>query len=463
MIKKSLFLLVVMFACAPIMAQKKSPKTDTNITIAMKPGNWTAKDPGNLKFADHNGSPSMEITAGNETAVASNINFANGTIEFDMEFIEGFTSFYFHRQSDDETELFYLRNRPNDPTATDAIQYAPIIRKVNMWDMYPNYEAAASFKPGEWTHIKLVISGVQMLVYVNDKNPTLVIPRLEGNVKDGGIAFAGKCFVSNVVLKPNLVEGLNPMGEFDPVYNDNRYIKSWYVSSPVDLPEGREPTNIDLPAFETQWQKITAERNGLINVTRLFGQSTLRRMVWLRTTLKSKGEQKSKVNLGFSDEVWVFVNGRTAYADKNLYAQDMRKEPDGRISVENSSFEISLKDGDNDILVALANDFYGWGIIPRLEKRIGVEVADYVPEVPDKKLEKYFGSYSCKDLPFKLRISQLKGQLSIQATGEGQARMENTGPGVFELKDYNVLLQFKPAEKGMTFKQNGKVYEFVKD
>ncbi|MEJ0030409.1 MAG: hypothetical protein WDO15_08595 [Bacteroidota bacterium] len=61
-------------------------------------------------------------------------------------------------------------------------------------------------------------------------------------------------------------------------------------------------------------------------------------------------------------------------ADKNLYAQDMRKQPDGRISVENTSFEIPLKEGDNDVLIGLANDFYGWGIIPRFDNRTGIEI-----------------------------------------------------------------------------------------
>ncbi|MEJ0030408.1 MAG: hypothetical protein WDO15_08590 [Bacteroidota bacterium] len=212
-----------------------------------------------MKFGDHNGVPSMEITAGNEITTANNINFANGTIEFDLEFIGRIHELLFSSTERRRNRIVYLRNHPDDPTATDAIQYAPIIKKVNMWDMYPNYQTAANFKKGVWTHIKLVVSGVQLLVYVNDMNPTLVVPRLEGNTKDGGIAFAGKCFVSNLVIKPNQVEGLSPMGEFDPVYNDNRYISSWQVSEPIDFPAGQECSNSNPPAFATKWQKVTAE------------------------------------------------------------------------------------------------------------------------------------------------------------------------------------------------------------
>src|ERR1044071_5328491 len=154
MVKQSLLLLLMMSACAQIIAQKKTAKTDVTVTnIAMKPENWTAKKTTTLKFADHNGVPSMEITEGGETVTANNVNFSNGTIEFDVEFISGFMGFYLLRESEDEGEISYLRNRPADATATDAIQYAPIIKKVNMWDMYPQYQTAALFKQKEWTHI----------------------------------------------------------------------------------------------------------------------------------------------------------------------------------------------------------------------------------------------------------------------------------------------------------------------
>jgi hypothetical protein len=463
MIKKSLLLVVVMFAFAPLYAQKKTSKTDTNVAIAMKPENWSAKNPGVLKFADHKGVPSMEITVGGETVTANNVNFGDGTIEFDVEFIDGFLGFYFHRASDDEGEIFYLRNRAGDATANDAVQYAPILKKVNMWDMYPLYQTAANFRKDEWTHIKLVISGNQMLVYVNDKNPTLVVPRLEGNLKTGTVGFSGTCFVSNLVLKPNQVEGLNPMGEFDPVYNDNRYISSWYVSEPTDFPQGQECSSSNLPDYRTKWQKITAERMGLINVTRLYGQSASRRMVWLRTTLVSKGEQKRKINLGFSDEVWVFVNGRAAFADKNLYAQDMRKSPDGRLSTDNSSFEISLKDGKNDVLVGLANDFFGWGIIARLENRQGIQFTEYVPEVLNKDFEQYFGTYASTDVSFKLKVSQLNNKLSVQPTGEGPLNADSEGNGVFKIENLDITLEFNATDRKMTFKRGPTVYTFAKE
>jgi len=46
------------------------------------------------------------------------------------------------------------------------------------------------------------------------------------------------------------------------------------------------------------------------------------------------------------------------------------------LSLENGSFELPLQKGRNEIAVALANDFYGWGLELRLEDVEGVRIRD---------------------------------------------------------------------------------------
>lgn len=80
------------------------------------------------------------------------------------------------------------------------------------------------------------------------------------------------------------------------------------------------------------------------------------------------------MQLGFSDEVWLFLNNQMIYVDKNLYLQaPMRKYPDGRISTQNSKVVVPLKAGENELVIAVANDFYGWGIVARMESMDGLE------------------------------------------------------------------------------------------
>jgi hypothetical protein len=70
------------------------------------------------------------------------------------------------------------------------------------------------------------------------------------------------------------------------------------------------------------------------------------------------------------------VNGKLVYADKNLFdSEEARKFPDGRCSLENGAFTLPLEAGDNEVTVALANNFFGWGLMLRLADPEGVHLA----------------------------------------------------------------------------------------
>ena len=80
-----------------------------------------------------------------------------------------------------------------------------------------------------------------------------------------------------------------------------------------------------------------------------------------------------------------FVNGKLITQGKNLYDPDYeRREPDGRLSVENSSFPIPLQKGPNEITIVLNSavhdkpttiNYYGWGVILRFADPKGLQLA----------------------------------------------------------------------------------------
>lgn len=355
--------------CTSGLAQKKKvpDKGPAVINIALKPENWTFNT-GKVEFAEYKGIPSMKILADAGKVVLRDLEFRDGTIEFDHEPIHpAFASFYFRYKDEKESECFYFRTaRAGNPQAGDAVQYAPFIDGVNLWDMLFQYQAAADFKKGQWNHVRMVISGKQMRVYVNAAGkPSLVVPRLEGNSPIGTLAFDGESVIANLVVRPGQTDGLDSAAGADITDNDPRYLRSWQVTSPIET--GRSDLDYDwLPKDSTKWEPINAERMGLVNLTRKLGASKQRRLVWLKTTVNMPSAQTKKMQLGFSDEVWVLVNGRAIYIDKNWYTQPIKKEPAGRCTIENASFLVPLQQGDNTIMIGVANDFYGWGIVARL-------------------------------------------------------------------------------------------------
>jgi len=257
----------------------------------------------------------------------------------------------------------------------DALQYAPFVKGVNLWDLLGNYQSPAFIKNEGWNHVKLVLAGYQMRVYVNEmEQVALEIPKLEGPNKPGKVSIYGHAIFANVVIQPDKTEDLSPKMGIDPTHNDPNYLRNWQMSEPMDFPFGRDITNEELPDSNTVWTPIQAERLGLINITREHGQTAQneRRLIWLKTTIQSEWPQDRRIDLGFSDEVWVLINGQLLYLDKNYYGSPIQKEPNGRISIKNTSFKLPLREGENELKIGVGNSFFGWGIMARLDAVEGI-------------------------------------------------------------------------------------------
>jgi hypothetical protein len=384
--KKLLFTLL--FIGNLVFAQKNKPKTQIQVQppldymISLTPEKWEFKE-DKVEFFDKNGIKAMRIKQGNQGAVLLKDRiFKDGTIEFDFEPASPMTlgsspTVYFRGNAQkNDTEIFYIRARPNRSNANDGVQYAPILGGVNLWDMYPEYQAPAFFEADKTNHLKMVISGQQMRVYINDmKRPALQILKLEGNTTEGIIALDGGMVVTNMQIKPDVTENLPGLAAPDLTDHDAQYLRTWLLARPIDLPAGNEVTPASLPKQDIFTETIEAESKGMINLTRKFGGNNTRKVVWLKAKIKAAENQKNNLQLGFSDDVWVFLNNQMIFLDKNNYLQPpMRKYPEGRISIQNAHVNLNLKQGENELLIAVANDFYGWGIIARLESMEGIEV-----------------------------------------------------------------------------------------
>lgn len=451
-----------------------TPVKVVDYTIPLSPEKW-AFQPGKVEFVDYKGKKSMKIAQNSGQVVLKDLVFKDGTIEFDVEpILPGFAqSIYFHRKDEKEQEIVYLRvGTIGTPLTNNAIQYTPYFDGINMWDMYPQYQGPAPIKGGEWNHLKLVISGHQMRVYMNHlPQPVLEIPKLEGNLKEGSIAFDGAAYITNLQIKPNETEDLTPQEGVDLSNHEANYLRKWVLSSPSDFPIGTEAYVAKQPSAEHFLDSIVAEREGFINLTRKFGGNNKRRVVWLKTKIIAKEAVKTRIQLGFSDEVWVFLNNQTVFVDKNIFQQAaMRKYPEGRMSKDNASFGINLKQGENELLIAVANDFYGWGIVARLESTEGISSIDDISsilklakEMANLDVSPYLGVYSNPDVQFKLSFYKKDKTLMVKTVGDDEFVTQAKGNHVFSIDQVGVVLEFKPGEKKLVFKQGGEVREFVRE
>src|SRR6185295_13295260 len=202
-----------------------------DINIPMEPKYWDY-DTSRVEFVKHRAVAALQNKNGAYYQIfLKNQVFTNGTIEYDVELTGiGFPGINFRMSADKKNgENFYIRSFGKvNALARTTLQYAAIINGTSMWDLSDAYQSGADIKQPGLNHVKLVISGKQMLAYVNDMTrPALQIPELEGRISSGGISLSGNVIYSNLKINPASTEGLSSGPGIDITANDTRYLRKW--------------------------------------------------------------------------------------------------------------------------------------------------------------------------------------------------------------------------------------------
>jgi hypothetical protein len=381
--RNALFLASIVGLSRPVLAFEQ---TD----IPMTPAKWQAK--GDVLF-QHDQAKQDILVVNKGYAELKNTNFSNGTIEFDTKFVgERITGITF-RQHDDAADALYFRPSADCAVSDECIQYMPTAHHLFEWDLYGQYQTHAPINPDGWNHIKLVLSGARMNVFINGAHaPTLAIGTLVGGFPDGSIRLHGPASYAHLSIAPNVVDGLPAVASSDPTKDDLRYVRDWLASKPFVMPSrmdatlqentGIDPVYSSMPKPTASWKPIALDPGGLVNLTRWYGDAQIGPAItgiWLKTTINADHDQIKHVDIGWTREVWVFVNGKLAFQSKNLYGiKSASKEPGGRLSLTNGSFDLALQKGANQVVVAIDDNFaggqqhWGWGLEMRLANTDGI-------------------------------------------------------------------------------------------
>jgi hypothetical protein len=151
--------------------------------------------------------PGTKTAEGGGIAVLSGPEFHNGTIEVDVAgkpgagapaAARGFVGVAFRVAADaSKYECFYIR--PTNGRADDQLRRNHSTQYISFpeyqWPRLRSetpgqYESYVDLMPGEWTHIKVEVSGVKARLYVNGSSqPVLVVNDLKLGDGKGGVAL----------------------------------------------------------------------------------------------------------------------------------------------------------------------------------------------------------------------------------------------------------------------------------
>ncbi len=331
----------------------------------------------------------------NGKAYLKDVNFQNGIIEFDL-FVEkrrSFSGVIFRIADGQNYEEIYLR--PHLSGKPDAMQYTPVYNRNSAWQLYHDqglanfdgnigwevesvggFNAIFDYPYDRWFHLKLVVSGTRADLYLDDgTDPVLQIRDLKRGISTGSVGIrSGRGAVhfanfsvqltDNVRLKP-----LPPAPQTEPLRG---IIPSWQIGS-IALSEKSlsEKTILDKSLTDDQsWTTLKAEKNGVINISKLHPRQRDANTVLAKVIIQSDSDQIKRLDFGYSDRARVYCNGKILYTGDNSYrSRDYRYL--GTMGFFDAVY-LPLQKGRNEVVIAVAETFGGWGLQAKLENIEGV-------------------------------------------------------------------------------------------
>lgn len=361
------FLLAISF---PIKAQEVGER----VAVAGSDGQWYAEGKeraGDARIAEFLGRQALWLKNGTQV-MRSDLEFVGGTIEFDFAPMTNgnFLGVIFRRVSFGNHENIYLRLHRSG--LYNAIQYAPRMNFSPTWQLYPEFNAVGDFPRNQWTHVRLEVHATSMEMYLNNQlKPVLAVARLRGVTEKGAVSFWGRVndkpaewavAVSNVSIRPATFSKTEPGGRPAPPAGT---LTSWELAGPVKT-EGAEVTS--LPELK-EWQPVGTEESGLVNINRALRRSPGRSTAFARTMLPASEARLVLLEIGYSDDVTVFLNGEPVYRGINGF-DSRHPEYMGFVKPEFEKVYLKLPPGNNELVLAVTDDQrFGWGFIARLQEK----------------------------------------------------------------------------------------------
>jgi hypothetical protein len=340
---------------------------------------WRIGDVRDAEFAGHRCIEFGESV--DVIAPLAGVELTDGVIELDLA-VSGERAFHglvWRVRGEEDYESFYVR--PHQVRNDDSIQYNPVFNGVASWQLYhgAGFWAPVAFPIGRFFTIRVVFAGSRAEVFVADlERPALEVAELKMPVAAGrvGLLIGGPgLYVSRFAYAegaPSFV-GMDPQPR-PPDPPIAGLVPAWLVSDA--FPESDPaPAQLAADAFHARtWTRLEGEPTGLVNLAQVNGLRDDRNTVWARATIYADRDRVARMSFGFSDRAVVYLNGRALFGgDESYRSRDYRFL--GSIGWYDSVY-LPLKQGENDLAIAVSEDLGGWGIQARFEDFDGISFSE---------------------------------------------------------------------------------------
>jgi len=373
-----------LLACSvfALMSANTAPSQTAPLSVPPDSPRWDLQ--GEAKLAEYQGRKALLIDGG--AAILKDFEMRDAIIDVDVATpaARGFFGLDIRIDPDGKNyEEIYLRQHQSG--YPDAMQYTPVLNTGRNWQIFngPGFTGAVDIPKSVWFHLRLEVAGAQAKLFVKDmEKPALVMDDLKSGVQKGQLALytlTGETYFSNFEVRTTPDA---PWTRHLPAMPPNVLTK-WSISPSYDgLARNLERSLSPTESSAIQWQDVEAEPPGFVVLyryreaphprvtfqsdfsTRLQPQPGMK-VLYARTNIESSRDQIKKLEIGYSDDVTVSLNGKILWRGRS--AQGFR-DPRflGIVNPENDAVYLPLKKGSNELMLAVSELGGGWGFICRL-------------------------------------------------------------------------------------------------
>lgn len=348
-------------------------------------GKWELRG-DSTRIVEVDGRRAIQLETGE--AYRRDVSLLDGTIDADVKVTNrrSFVYVNFRMQSDEEHEEFYFR--PHKSDLPDAAQYSPVYQGQSAWQLYHGSRGttAVHIEPDQWQHFRIVLSGSRAAFFLRDTiKPFMVIQHLARDPRAGYISIRGYlpagvpgkgpiAAFANITVRPGVVSyDFNNLPTPPDTRNfHTRNIVTWEVGPAFSAPD-TAVLRIS-PLWLSPMTRVPNEPEGFVQLHRhvLLPKDARVWGVVARASFAAESATIKRFDIGFSDRVTVFLNGRPIFNGDASYDYVARR--DGLIDPSQATLYLPLRKGKNEVWVMVTDRFGGWAIMGSIPDVAGVRI-----------------------------------------------------------------------------------------
>ena len=363
------------FSAGVIAATLLSSTALAQTAIEMRAERFDLSHARNVEFREINGETALCFAGG--AVLVRDVALADGTLSVDIanESHRHFANLVFRAESVEDHEAAYVRMHKS--RQVDTLQYNPHIRGESHWQLFAPYMRMADLGEADWITLSVAYAEDRARVSVETSAGTFDQPVGDLALDTYGEQIGLRALFPTCFANLRYDDATPDLSEIAPTVYDTAsgQISTWSLSEATQF-EGFADTMMS----DEAWGEAEVDANGTLLVSRYrakpssggFERNGLD-VVYASTTIVSDRARVVALDFDVSDIGRIYLNGQPLVEINNAFrAKHSNVIFRGDFDVNTQTVMLALDEGENDLVIGVAERANGWALAARLQDMTGL-------------------------------------------------------------------------------------------